>query len=634
MYCHNVKILLCSLLLISACRGTLKLDDSDHRVVLSSQLLSGPSPSSKGPYSVKTLTYGHGDDKNRREYAENVAFRTETVDASKLIDLGDQADSRNKYWGFDPTIFPINGRVWYPEGDGPFPLVLVVHGNHDPKDFSDPGYDYLGELLASRGYILASIDMNFVNGGIRQENDARGWLLLKHLQVWDKINRDPTNVFSDLVDMENIALIGHSRGGEAVAHAVAFNKLNYYPDDANLTFNFDFNIRAIVAIAPVGGQYLPTGRFVPVENVNYMVFHGSHDGDVTAFQGLRLYNRLKFTDGKDYFKTAIYVYRANHGQWNSSWGSHDSGPRSGRILDLRGLLDTEEQKEFARIYISSFLEYSLKKNEQFLPLFRDHRVAGKWLPKTMYITRFQDQSFKPLATFEEDIDVTTGTAVGVHLEGSGLEVWKEQIMPLRSRNRATTSASQVNQSVRLGWNKDGSGDVSASPVSYSVSLPDTLGNSWDLTGEAHLQMALTMTRDEVASKGQNLENSIENTTNVKEENREGAPIDVTVEIIDALGRSAGLILSDYGAIRPPLQMNILRRRDMEEQTYEQNYELVLQTFSIPLSDFIELNPKLDLRKLSTIRLVFDPAIQGSVIVDDIGISFLDRAFTAEGVKDN
>jgi hypothetical protein len=507
-------------------------------------------------------------------------------------------------------------------------------GNHDPKDFSDLGYDYLGELLASRGYILASIDMNFVNGGIRQENDARGWLLLKHLQVWDKINRDPTNVFSDLVDMENIALIGHSRGGEAVAHAVAFNKLNYYPDDANLTFNFDFNIRAIVAIAPVGGQYLPTGRFVPVENVNYMVFHGSHDGDVTAFQGLRLYNRLKFTDGKDYFKTAIYVYRANHGQWNSSWGSHDSGPRSGRILDLRGLLDTEEQKEFARIYISSFLEYSLKKNEQFLPLFRDHRVAGEWLPKTMYITRFQDQSFKPLATFEEDIDVTTGTAVGVHLEGSGLEVWKEQIMPLRSRNRATTSASQVNQSVRLGWNKGGSGDVSASPVSYSVSLPDTLGNSWDLTGEAHLQMALTMTRDEVAFKGENPDDSIESTANVKEENREGTPIDVTVEITDALGRSAGLILSDYGAIRPPLQMNILRRRDMEKQTYEQNYELVLQTFSIPLSDFIELNPKLDLRKLSTIRLVFDPAIQGSVIVDDIGISFLDRAFTAEGVKDN
>ena len=635
MYSYYSRLLLCSFLLISGCRGSLRLEESDHPLVLNSQLLTGPSPSVRGPYNFKTLTYGHGDDKNRSEYGEAVAFRTETVDASKLVDLGDQADSRNDYWGFDPAIFPLNGRVWYPEGVGPFPLVLVVHGNHDMKDFSDPGYDYLGELLASRGYIMASIDMNFVNGGIRTENDARGWLLLKHLQVWDEINQDPENEFFNSVDMENIALIGHSRGGEAVGHAAAFNKLSHYPDDANLTFDFGFNIRAIVAIAPVGGQYLPTGRFVPVENVNYMVFHGSHDGDVTAFQGLRLYHRLKFTDGNDYFKTAIYVYRANHGQWNSSWGSHDNGPRSDRILDLRGLLDPEEQKEFAKIYISSFLEYSLKKNEQFLPLFRDHRVAGGWLPKTMYITRFQEQSFKPLATFEEDIDVTTGTATGVHLKGKGLAVWKEQIMPLRSRNRPSTSSSQVNQSVRLGWDKQGSEpDALGSPASFSLSLPDTLGNSWNLKGEAHLQMALTPTLDDSKSEDQGSASSSESIAKGGDMNEEEAPLDVTVEITDVLGRSANLTLSDYGAIRPPLQMDILRRRDIEKQTYEQNYEFVLQTFSIPLSDFIKENPELDLRKLSTIRLIFDVSMKGSVLVDDIGIAFLDEAFTAENSKDD
>ncbi|SVB44944.1 uncharacterized protein METZ01_LOCUS197798, partial [marine metagenome] len=183
---YHLKFLLCLLLLASACRSGLRLEESDHLAVLGSQSLTGPSPSTTGPYKIKTLTYGHGNDKNRSEYRDAVAFRTPTVDASKLIDLGDEEDSRNDYWGFDPTVFPLNGRVWYPEGSGPFPLVLIVHGNHDPKDFSDPGYDYLGELLASRGYIMASVDMNFVNGGIRQENDARGWLLLKHLQVWDK----------------------------------------------------------------------------------------------------------------------------------------------------------------------------------------------------------------------------------------------------------------------------------------------------------------------------------------------------------------------------------------------------------------------------------------------------------------
>ena len=116
--------------------------------------------------------------------------------------------------------------------------------------------------------MLASMSCGCGHGGIRQENDARGWLLLKHLQVWDKINQDSGNVFFNSVDMDNIALIGHSRGGEAVGHAAAFNKLTHYPDDATLTFNFGFNIKAIVAIAPVGGQYLPTGRFVPLENIN------------------------------------------------------------------------------------------------------------------------------------------------------------------------------------------------------------------------------------------------------------------------------------------------------------------------------------------------------------------------------
>jgi len=300
---------------------------------------------------------------------------------------------------------------------------------------------------------------------------------------------------------------------------------------------------------------------------------------------------------------------------------------------LRGLLDPEEQKEFAKIYISSFLEYSLKKNEQFLPLFRDHRVAGGWLPKTMYITRFQEQSFKPLATFEEDIDVTTGTAVGVHLKGNGLAVWKEQIMPLRSRNRATTSASQVNQSVWLGWdNEDSEPDASENPASFSISLPDTLGNSWALTGDAHLQMALTPTLDEAKSKAGDSDNSGGNQATGRAMGKEEDPLDVTVEIRDALGRSATLILSDYGVIRPPLQMDILRRRDIEKRDYEQNYEFVLQTFSIPLSDFIEQNSELEIRRLSAIRLVFDATIKGSVIVDDIGISFLDEAFTTESMK--
>ena len=197
---------------LGACHSAALLTPSDADEVLVHQLLDAPNPAIPGTFAVQRLYYGSGTDTRRPEYRDSVAFTTSSVDASKLIDLGSQAKQRNAYWGFKPDAFPLNARVWYPEGAGPFPLVLIVHGNHNPRDFSDPGYGYLGDLLASRGFILASIDMNFVNGGIRQENDARGWLLLKHLEAWKQFNETQDNPFFGKADLGKIALIGHSRG--------------------------------------------------------------------------------------------------------------------------------------------------------------------------------------------------------------------------------------------------------------------------------------------------------------------------------------------------------------------------------------------------------------------------------------
>ena len=120
-----------------------------------------PNPSRQGPYSVCTLFYGSGQDRHRPEYGPDADLITSPVDGSAMAQRWTRL--RTGYWGFDPEALPLNGRVWYPDGEGPFPLVLVVHGNHEMEDFSDGGYAYLGELLASRGFILASVDENFLN---------------------------------------------------------------------------------------------------------------------------------------------------------------------------------------------------------------------------------------------------------------------------------------------------------------------------------------------------------------------------------------------------------------------------------------------------------------------------------------
>jgi len=627
---------------VTACTPALTLTPSDADVVLARQALDAPDPGQPGPYDVLTLFYGSGTDKNRPEYRDSVAITTPTVDVSKMVALGASADERNDYWGFTPKEMPLNARVWYPDGEGPFPLVLVVHGNHNMREFSDPGYDYLGELLASRGYILASVDENFINGGIRGENDARGWFLLRHVQLFDEFNDESGNPFEGKVDMGNIVLMGHSRGGEAVANAAAFNKLSHYPDDASLTFDFGYDIQGIVSIAPVDGQYLPTGRGVVVEDMSYLTFHGSHDGDVTSFHGLRIYDRMKFNDARDFnFKSAVYVYRANHGQWNTVWGPHDNGPRSGRILDLRGLIPEEDQRRFAEIYVSSFLEVVTKGDKRYLPVFRDHRVVGQWLPETMYITRFETSAFRALATYEEDIDVTTGAEAGVTIAGDSLATWKEATLLLRSSNRANTSASQDNQAVTVGWNNRVEGaDTSAhGPVArYTVGLPDRLAADWRLHSGSTLDFMLAPTNDVPGPRkapgddegddepdGEDM-GAGDRGDDGDDTEAEDPPVDLSIELADASGRTARITLSDYGAVRRPLETFVMRRGDLEADRFQTHWEMILQTYSIPLEDFLADNRSLDPRRLSSVSFVFDQVHAGEVVIDQIGFSDLDPAF--------
>ncbi|MCY3677592.1 MAG: MFS transporter [Gemmatimonadetes bacterium] len=638
--------------LVTACAGSLELTPSDAATVLSGHHLDHPNPALPGPHGVLTLYYGSGTDKNRLEYRDSVAIVTETVDASTLVSLGASAESRNSYWGFSPDSFPINARVWYPDDPGPHPLVLVVHGNHNMRDFSDPGYDWLGELLASRGHILASVDMNFINGGIRQENDGRGWLLLKHLQAWRRFNEDPDGPFHGRVDMGNIALIGHSRGGEAVALAAAFNRLTRYPDDASLEFDFGFDIKSVISIAPVDGQYLPADQRAPLSDINYLVFHGSHDGDVTSFHGLRLFNRVRFTPGRDsdMFKSAVYVYRANHGQWNTVWGAHDNGPRSARILELRGLLAPEDQREFGRVFVSAFLDITLKGDDRYRPLFRDHRVAGGWLPKTMYITRFMDSSFRPLADFEEDIDVTTGSAPGVTLHGADFSTWREGRLELRSSNRPTTSSSQLNQALWLGWNNSYRGsDDPAPPSAFTIALPAGLAQEWAIGAETTLEMHVGGLDDEPgprrhpdadeAEEEQGDEGDRDRAAAEADRDRRGdrggdeekPPLQLTIAAIDADGDTARVSLTDYGPLRRPLTIRVLRRSDLEGDRFGNPWELVLQHFSIPLGDFVAGNPAFNPAALRAVALVFDGTDAGTVVVDDVGLAQLHQGFRAARV---
>ena len=616
----------------------MKLVTSDAATVLAHRSIAAPNPGEKGSYAVRFLYYGSGTDKQRPEYRDSITYRTATVDASVMARMDPAlAKSRKEYWGYDNTRFPRNARVWYPEGNGPFPLVLVVHGNHDMKDFSDPGYAWLGELLASRGFILASVDENFLNGAMRNENDARGWMLLRHLEVFRALNDSAGKPLFGKVDMSRIALMGHSRGGEAVSIAGAFNRLTHYPDDATLEFDFGFDIKGLVAIAPVDGQYRPAEQPTPLQDISYLVIHGSHDGDVSSFSGLTQYNRLKFSKPGSQFKSAIWMYRANHGQWNTGWNNRDNGDYSVRALNLKALISGEEQRQFGRVVISGFLEAVLHGRDEYRAIFRDHRAAGDWLPPTMYQARYADANTRWLATFDEDVDVTTGTAPGVRIIGDSLSVWKEN--DVQARWRGSTFRSNV---ATLGWNNSPVGGDTAKPrwpARLSITIPDSLTRSWniDASGSLLLTVGTTDTKPGARKVPKDTSRKDSSATHADSTRADSAkkpapraaakrtapqkdtvPPDFSVQVEDALGRTASVVLSKFGPLRMPIESYVYRRKNRDRTQFNMLAEPVMHTYVIPFSAFDASG--VDVSTLKSIRLVFDRKRSGQVMVDDIGVT--------------
>jgi dienelactone hydrolase len=617
------------------------------------------SPAKEGTFKVNTLFYGSGKDKHRKYFGEDVDIKTDSVNGLAFLDNWEGISGwwRTRYWGFDSKALPLNAQVWYPEGDGPFPLVLIVHGNHGMQDYSDPGYEYLGKLLASRGMILASVDENFINSswsdmisdGLEKENDARGWILLEHLRQWHEWNKTETSPFYQKVDTNKISLIGHSRGGEAVGHAALLNTLPYYSDDASIKLDYQYNIQSIIAIAPVDGQYKPGGTRTKLKDINYFVIHGAQDADVNSFAGNRQFDRIAFTDSIYRFKSGLYIYGANHGQFNTSWGNNDVGTPFTGLLNLKQLLDGEDQREIAKVYISAFLETTLRNDKRYLPLFADVRAGKKWLPETIYLSQFEDSNTNLIATFEEDFDVTTLTQDSIKAMSSKLTVWKEKKIPMKW-------GSKESRGLFLGWHydekdkeekkKDSLGNHKPfAPVHDSLIASYTLNfdrsmTELDSTSVFVFSMAESKESSNPKSGGKwvsksSKENNKKEASNSEEEedkeetqeakkeddkaeddNEKKAkePIDFSILLKDRNGEEVYFPLSHFSKLQRRIEVELWKLDD----NVDAKSENVMQLFAFSIKEMLTINPNFDCTTIAQIHFIFDRTDQGVVVIDNIG----------------
>lgn len=315
----------------------------------------------------------------------------------------------------DPTLVafqypvPLHGSLHLPAGDGPFPVVALMHGRHGTCDYagqieflalacadappvvepvnSYTGYDGLAGLLASHGYAVASLDANAINdkdlAGDAGAN-ARAALVLRTLDELDSVNRTgqargdlgglptpiPANTpSSDLaaaqgrLDLSRVGLMGHSRGGEGVARAVTLDLERN--DGAH-------GLDAVFALAPTD-----FARW-PVPGVAFATLLPYCDGDVSNLQGAWMYDDARRLEPVAP-RHQVLAMGANHNFYNTVWTGDDwgtTGDWCGTDETGNGRDSPDQQRAHGYGLMASFFRLYVGGETAFAPLWQG--AASQW----------------------------------------------------------------------------------------------------------------------------------------------------------------------------------------------------------------------------------------------------------------
>jgi hypothetical protein len=272
----------------------------------------------------------------------------------------------------------LNGIIAAPDaGDGPFPVVVILHGNHrgcpvpegdtidrwpcDP-DLEQPnyrGYEYLIRRLAAHGIMALSININAeytIGFGEPIPNERLKQLVDLHLQALAEATGGGLQAFGlDLngrADLSRLVFIGHSQGGEGAYWLVQDHAL----DSPDALVNIGYGpVVGVLMVAPSGNLGGAKGARIPLA-----ILLPACDNDVFQQEGQLYYEITRLDPDQNPWASSVWLERANHNYFNEILRD-EAVTRPGRP-DCEPLLTPQAQRDFLSEYTLDFLDRILSQD--------------------------------------------------------------------------------------------------------------------------------------------------------------------------------------------------------------------------------------------------------------------------------
>ncbi|MEN3534138.1 hypothetical protein AAH991_03410 [Microbispora sp. ZYX-F-249] len=464
-------------------------------------------------------------------------------------DLGDTAITLE---GLGGRQAEIRAKVYLPEGArGKRPLVVFLHGRHsacyNPAAWttsntqwpcpagqrpiaSYQGYDGPADVLAGHGYVVVSVSANGVNAADNPYSEdrgalARGEVVMRHLDLLADAGRGVgdarlVRLFKGRLDMTDVGLMGHSRGGEGVVKAALMNAGRATP----------YGIRAVLPLAPTDFAR------ATLPGTPMAVILPYCDGDVSNQQGQHFYDDSRYADARDpAFRSSLMVMGADHNFFNTEWTpgvahapasddwSNRDDPVCGGAAPSR--LTAAEQYAVGTAYIAGFFRLVQGGEQGLLPLFDGSGGTTASAGRAVVHAVAQAPANKRL-----DVAPFTSPSASARVSGSAAAVVCAGMLDRSPQSGLPSCASTLTTSQAPSW----------TPATYANNVASTpvLRFSWsDPTG------TVTVPLDK---PDQNVSRYDALTFRAARDETATGDVDLAVEIVDKRGASHTVKVSEAG----------------------------------------------------------------------------------------